>query len=145
MSDEETRERLVADAAVAMMGVSRRLSERGFHADRVRSELSPQDTLILRLLQESPGEYAETDRRTFGGLRTSNTSAALRSLEERDLIRREPDATDGRIVHVYHSEAAGSALRRIRREMADILAPIDLTNAELERLVAACKQILDRD
>ncbi|WP_051214810.1 MarR family winged helix-turn-helix transcriptional regulator [Granulicoccus phenolivorans] len=144
MSDEETRERLVADAAVAMMGVSRRLSERGFHADRVRSELSPQDTLILRLLQESPGSTPKQIGERLG-LRTSNTSAALRSLEERDLIRREPDATDGRIVHVYHSEAAGSALRRIRREMADILAPIDLTNAELERLVAACKQILDRD
>lgn len=138
------RERLVGDAAVAMMSVARKLNERGFHADSVKALLSPQDTLILRLLERAPGSTPSRIGESLG-LRSSNTSAALRSLEQRGLIRREPDLADKRIVHVHHSDAATTALRELNRELVDIVGPIDLTDAELRRLIDACQGILERE
>jgi DNA-binding MarR family transcriptional regulator len=56
-------------------------------------------------------------------LKTSNTSAALRSLEAKGFITREADAHDRRAVHIHPTQLAADNLRRVRRVWEALLSP----------------------
>ncbi len=60
---------------------------------------------VLMHVLESPGvSVGEVSRHL--GLRQSNTSAALRTLDERGLVAREPDAEDRRVTRLVPTERA---------------------------------------
>lgn len=91
-----------------------------------------------RLKMSELAEYLGLDRSTISGL--------VDRLETRGLLRRAPNATDGRSVDVfltpYGDEAAERGARRINEAMAPYVA--DLSSADARRLTALLEQVLER-
>jgi DNA-binding MarR family transcriptional regulator len=93
---------------------------------------------VMRLLARRPGLSVNEVARELG-LRPNNVSVAVRNLEARAVLRRAPDADDGRIVRLEPTAAALAA--RERREgswgaqLADVLR--DLSPADRAALTAA--------
>ncbi|WP_461472939.1 MarR family transcriptional regulator [Microbacterium sp. HJ5] len=57
------------------------------------------------------------------GVRSGNTSAVLKSLESKGLLRRLKDATDGRAVRIEPTPTAAANLAKLRAEWARLLQP----------------------
>jgi DNA-binding MarR family transcriptional regulator len=57
------------------------------------------------------------------GLKSSNASAALRTLTDHGFVRRETDPADGRGTLLYATAAAEQNLSRVRAAWAELLRP----------------------
>lgn len=129
------REEDLADLADAILGIARTVSERGFRDGRI-VPLSPLEILTLRHIRRHPG-ITPTRLGLDLAVKSSNTSTALRGLEEKNFIRREPDPGDRRSVRIYVTDTALDSVRRVRAEMQTLFAELDLDDQDLQRCAAA--------
>lgn len=116
-SDLETR---LADFAHAVLSVARDIRLRR-HPDPEIVEMTALESLVMIHVQGSPG-ISPSRICAEVGLRSSNASAVLRSLEAKGLVRRDPDPTDRRSVSVHPTPLAARNFANVRAEWARILA-----------------------
>ncbi len=133
-ADERTQ---LADLAESVLSVSRRLTARPGEG---AIHLSPLESLVMRQVDLDPGITPSRLAHALG-LRSSNTSAALRGLETRGFIRREVDPADGRGVRVYPTPVAHENLERKRALWVDLLAPHLEDPAGLPEALALLRRI----
>ncbi|MGC3992870.1 MAG: MarR family transcriptional regulator [Propionicimonas sp.] len=115
-------DQLPARLAELVLSVSRRLSLLD-HADVGSVPLSPLEAMVMRHIDAEPGTTPSRIAARLG-LRSSNTSAALRDLEAKGFIRREVDPDDGRSVRVEPTAFARENLASKRRYWVQLLAPM---------------------
>lgn len=112
----------VADLAELVLLIARKIQMRGLHNPAV-IELSPADSLVMSYIGRKPGAAPKRIAAELG-FKSSNTSAALRSLEAKGLITRVADPGDGRGVRVLPTPAAWANWSLIRGEWSSILRPV---------------------
>ncbi|GAA3622911.1 hypothetical protein GCM10022223_44880 [Kineosporia mesophila] len=81
--------------------------------DEVFAACTPLETTVLRVLFREPGMSARAAA-AAAKLPPSNFSRALRGLEAKGFVVREPDAHDGRAVRLFPSEQARGYRDRFR-------------------------------
>ena len=86
-------------------------------------ELRPLEVMVLRTVEQHPG-IAPGQIATRLRLRASNTSAALRVLEERGLVARAAHAQDARSVQVTITQLARQSIDRVRAADRAFLSPV---------------------
>jgi DNA-binding MarR family transcriptional regulator len=111
-----------------------------------RAHVGPIPTTEVALLKQvidGPGATVGELARTLG-LRQSNTSAALRSLEGRGLIRRKSSENDRRIVRVEATPAGVREHEAISEAWsADIISAVAaLADRDRERIEAATESLV---
>lgn len=112
----------LADLADLLLTIARRISISEVEPDGV-VRLCPSESLVMRFIDHHPGcKPSEIGAQL--GLRSANTSAALRSLEDKGLVRRSPDPTDRRAVLVESTAKAARNLAQIRAHWAALLGPL---------------------
>ncbi len=129
----------LADLAHFVLSVARDLRLNG-HEDPGVVEISELESLVMDHVQRHPGVSPSRICATVG-IRSSNTSAVLRSLEAKGMIRRDPDPGDRRAVRVHPTEAAARNLATVRREWSRFLAPHVDDSAALETAVELLRGI----
>lgn len=114
-------DRDAAALATLILSLARKVRAGGFeHPDIV--DLSPVEASVITRIHQVPGISPGRLCQDLG-LRTSNTSAALRDLEKRGFITREPDPQDRRSVRVMPTAAAERSTALVRQGIAGVLAP----------------------
>jgi DNA-binding MarR family transcriptional regulator len=138
-----------ADLADLILRVARRIQ-----ALEVRESggvaLTHLEAMVMSRIDDEPGVTPKT-LGTELGLRSSNTSAALRSLEGKGLITRIPDAADGRVTRIHPTTLAAENLAQVRQVWRRALAPAlgdgrdgDAASAADTADVAAAMRVLER-
>jgi DNA-binding MarR family transcriptional regulator len=131
-----------AGAAIrlAVARIARRLRQTHTVGDVTLSEVS----VLARLSRDgaaSPGSLAELER-----VRPQAMASTLATLEERGLVRRSPDAADGRRAVMNVTDAGRRMLDERRSESVQRLTGVlgeEFTPAERRRLIAVLP-LLDR-
>lgn len=103
-------------------------------------ELSQLEGLTMQFIDRHPGVRA-AELATHLGLKHSNASAALRELDRKGMIRREPDPTDRRAATIWPTELAERNLVRMRAHWARLLSPVPVSDADLSATVATLKSV----
>jgi len=129
----------LADLAELVMSVSRRLNA-VVRADAQAVQLSSLERLVMRHIGLHPGTTPTQISNLFG-MKSSNTSTALRSLERRGFVRREVDPDDGRAAHLYPTQSATDNLARVRAHWAQLLGPYVSSDAKLDGVVALLREL----
>lgn len=110
----------LGDLAEAVQELARRLQNLD-HADS--ADLAPVERMVMHQIDLSPGTTPGAIAAELR-LKTSNTAAALRNLEERGFLTRTRDADDRRVVRLHATEAAHRNLDRVRAAWATALEPV---------------------
>ncbi len=110
----------LADLAHLVLSVARDIRLNG-HADPGIIEVSELESLVMDHIEHHPG-VSPTQICAAVGIRSSNTSAVLRTLEAKGLVRRDPDPDDRRAVMVHPTDLAAGNLERVRAEWSQFLA-----------------------
>lgn len=110
-----------ADLAHVLISVARKIAVRADEDPGVVT-LTPLESLVMRHIDKHPG-ITPSRIASAVGLKTSNASAALRTLEAKGFITREPDPRDRRTVHIHPTRAAADNLRRVRQVWDSLLRP----------------------
>ena len=101
---------------------------------------TPLEAAVMRFVDHQPGatagQAAEATR-----LISSNFSRALRKLEEKGLVRREPDPDDARRVRLYPTPKAGENLRRLEDVWGGLLAEAVPDGAEADDMIVVLRRI----
>jgi DNA-binding MarR family transcriptional regulator len=113
---------LPARLAELVLSVSRRLILIG-DQDAGTIPLSPLEAMVMRHVDAVPGATPSRISARLG-LKSSNTSAALRDLESKGFIRRTVDPADGRGVRVESTALARENLALKREQWVRLLAPL---------------------
>ncbi|OJV97342.1 MAG: hypothetical protein BGO47_10890 [Microbacterium sp. 67-17] len=129
-----TRVDALADLADVVLSVARKLhaltpEESGAIA------LTPLEALAMQHIDRHPG-ITSSEFAADLSLKSSNASAALRELERKGLIRRNPDPHDGRTVRITVTAESHEHLARVRAAWARLLSALPVDGAELARLTA---------
>lgn len=111
----------ITDLADVLLSVARKITVRA-DEDPGFVTLTQLECLVMRHIDKHPG-ITPSRIAAAVGLKTSNASTALRSLEAKGFITREPDPRDRRTVHIYPTPLAADNLRRVRRVWHSLLAP----------------------
>jgi DNA-binding MarR family transcriptional regulator len=131
--------RLASDLRLAVGRVTRRLRQAHAVGDVSLSGVS----VLARLAADgpdSPTSLAETER-----VRPQAMAGTLALLEQRGLVRRTPDATDGRRSIVAVTDEGRAMLAERRSESVDRLgAVLEGFSAEERATLAAALPLLDR-
>lgn len=114
-------EHLPAQLAELMLNVSRRLALLD-HDDSDTVPLGAVEAMVMRHVDAHPGVTPSQISARLG-LKSSNTSAALRDLETKGFIRRGIDPADGRGVRVDPTPLARRNLARKRARWNRQLSP----------------------
>lgn len=101
----------IAEVADLIVSVARKISAHEPDVGVVR--LSGLEILILRCVDRRPG-VTPSELALELGLKSSNTSATLRTLESRGLLRRTADPNDRRSVHIEPTPQLAENRKRIR-------------------------------
>lgn len=96
--------------------------------------------VTMQLIDRHPGMRA-TELADRLGLRHSNASTALRELERKGMVRREPDPTDRRASLIWPTALANANLARLRAHWARMLAPLGLAPEDLTGAVAVLQRV----
>lgn len=131
----DQRARDLADLADSILAIARTISERGFRDHRI-VPLSPLEVLTLRHIRRNPG-ITPTRIGADLAVKSSNTSVALRELEKKNFIRREPDPNDRRSTRIYATAEALDSVRRVRAEMQVLFADLALDDETLHACATA--------
>jgi DNA-binding MarR family transcriptional regulator len=137
--DDEDAGRLGSALRLTLSRIARRLRQTHAVGDVSLSGVS----VLARLAErpDSPGSLAELEH-----VRPQAMAATLAALEERGLVARRQDATDGRRAVMTITAAGRTMLAARRSESVQRLAEVlgaDFTAAERRRLAAALP-LLDR-
>jgi DNA-binding MarR family transcriptional regulator len=131
---------LGSELRLTLARITRRLRQAHAAGDVTLSGVS----VLARLAGDgpaSPGSLAESER-----VRPQAMAATLAALEERGLVRRAPDATDGRRAVITITDDGRGILAERRSESVQRLAEVldgEFAPAEL-RMLAAVMPLLDR-
>lgn len=122
----------------------KRYYEACFSAFLDREALTMRDLHVLLFLANNPGRDTARDVAELRGLPKSQVSGAVELLAARGLLRRLPDQTDRRVVHLILTEP-GTILGREAQEIQAacaqaVFAP--LTAAEAEQFQALLEKVL---
>ena len=98
--------------------------------------------LLVRLADRPGGSARITELAGVLDHSQSRTSHAVGRLERGGLVRREPDADDGRVVHVILTEAGRDALRRAAPGHVRRVREVFFDGLEPEQL-AVLRTVLD--
>jgi DNA-binding MarR family transcriptional regulator len=117
-------DRTVRRAAIAqweefadlVLVIAREIQFRGYRHPEALS-LTQSEGSVMRYLFRHPGALP-SEVAFSTGLRRSNLSAVLRSLEKKGLVDRVDDANDARSVHLHPTARAISNYKLVRREWA---------------------------
>lgn len=118
---ETERDEQLADLAHLVLSVGRDIRLYGHPAIEI-IEITELESLVMNHVQRHPG-VSPTRICTEVGLRSSNTSAVLRSLAEKGMIERRPNPDDRRSISVHPTAIAAENLRRVRDMWTRFLAP----------------------
>ena len=118
MTNDRTAQ--LADLAHFVLSVARDIRLNG-HADPEIIEVSELESLVMDYVEHEPG-VSPSQICAEVGIRSSNTSAVLRTLEAKGMIRRDPDPDDRRAVMVHPTALAAANLERVRAEWSQFLA-----------------------
>jgi DNA-binding MarR family transcriptional regulator len=152
-SKRHDRATQLADLAHFVLSVARDIRIYG-QLDPDIIEITPLESLVMNHIERNPGT-SPSRLCDEVGLRSSNASALLRSLEAKGMIRRIPDPEDRRSVSLQATSLAARNLERVRSEWARLLArhvdaktevapTIELLNALDESLTRAGDPVLLR-
>ena len=119
MSDEPAD---LADLADLVLTVAREIQLRGF-GDTGALALTATEGNVMRYIDRHPGSTPRVVAAATG-VQPSNLSATLRSLEEKGLIERVVDATDGRSARLRPLPFAAENLERVRASWVAFLGPV---------------------
>jgi len=115
-----TDEQRWADLADLVLMISRELQFRGY-ADRRALSLSQSEGMVVRYLLHG-GPAAPSQIAAATGLQRTNLSTVLRGLEQKGLIQRQADPSDGRGVTVRATDRGSSNYALVRHEWAAAVA-----------------------
>lgn len=116
---DENRGEQLADLAHLVLSVARDIKMAG----RVNSsiiEVTELESLVMGCVQGNPG-IGPSKIRARIGLRSSNVSPVLRSLERKGMIERIPDPRDRRATGIYPTPLARQNLAKVRAQWAALL------------------------
>ncbi len=152
-SKRHDRATQLADLAHFVLSVARDIRIYG-HLDPEIIDVTSLESIVMNHIKRYPGT---TPSRLCDevGLRSSNASALLLSLEAKGMIRRIPDPKDHRAVSLQVTPLAARNLKKVRAawarflaphvgEMADVTPTIELLSALDESLTRAGGPVLPR-
>jgi DNA-binding MarR family transcriptional regulator len=119
-SKRHDRATQLADLAQFVLSVARDIRIYG-RFDPEIMEITLLESLVMNHIERNPGT-SPSRLCDEVGLRSSNASALLRSLEAKGLIRRIPDSKDRRSVSLRATPLAARNLKKVRGEWAQFLA-----------------------
>jgi DNA-binding MarR family transcriptional regulator len=105
-----------ADLADLALIISRELQYRGYTDERAVSLTQSEGMVMRYLLQGDPAAPSQVAAAT--GLQRTNLSTTLRGLEQKGLIQRQANPSDGRGVTVSATERGRSNYALVRHEWA---------------------------
>ena len=117
--DPSTADEALADLADAIFEIARRLAPRGQELRDIVA-LTGTEITVIREIHRS-ALISPTQIALATGLKRSNVSTAIRSLEGRELLERRRPAGDGRAVELVATARAAENLDRARLIWADRL------------------------
>lgn len=122
----------------------RRYYGRQFTELLARTGLSMREMHVVLFLANHPGHDTARDVTELRGLAKSQVSAAVDLLAERELLRRQPDKTDRRVVHLALTEAGAALARQGRQIQSACLEKLfsGLTPAEEDRFRQLLEKVL---
>lgn len=112
--------RMLAELGDVVVELSRHLQLEA-HSRHSVVPLTGTEAMVLRWVDRHPGTTPSVAAEAMG-LRRSNLSAALRSLDSKGMILRQSDPADSRIVHLRPTPRAAVSRARIRAHWAEVLA-----------------------
>ncbi|MEP9393368.1 MULTISPECIES: MarR family winged helix-turn-helix transcriptional regulator [Gordonia] len=147
MGDAGLSVNLLVDIAEVVLRVAREIEPHGPAGVSGVVPLNGSEVLVMRWIHHNPGT-CPAEGATATGLKRSNFSAVLRSLEAKDMVRRSPDPDDARSVRLYATRRAETSIARLhdfwRRRLTGALdqASADSSLSEAELLTA--RMVLER-
>lgn len=110
-------------------------------------KLSNLETIVMNRIDDRPGITSKQLGEQLS-LKSSNTSTALRELEEKGFVERRPDPSDGRGTCIYPSEFARENLRRVHEHLGMSLDKIlnrsdTVDDRELDAALAVLRVLND--
>ncbi len=152
-SEKHDRATQLADLAHFVLSVARDIRIYG-HLDPEIIEITLLESLVINHIERNPGTNPSRLCDELG-LRSSNASALLRSLEAKGMIRRIPDPEDRRSVSLQATPLTARNLEKVRAEwarllarhvddMADLAPTIELLSSLDESLTLAGLPVLPR-
>lgn len=134
--DQETRLFELADRILAVGRLIHASKEPAFSGQ----SWTPLESAVMRVVDREPGITAGAVAQATR-LISSNTSRALRGLEAKGLVRREPDPADARRVRLYPTDLAAENLRVLRRIWSGLLGGVGDDPAAIDTTVALLRRI----
>lgn len=98
------------------------------------------DIAVMRYIDRNPGTSARAAAEATQQI-SSNFSRALRGLENKGLVHREPDPEDARRVRLYPTDRAQENLRRLSDLWSDLLDGVVTDRAEVDATIATLRHI----
>ncbi len=138
-SASTARDAILADLADRIVHIARRLNARQQQDPQIVT-LSPLEALVLRHVDLNT-DISSSQLAADLELRSSNASAVLRSLIEKDLIHRHTDPHDRRGARFELTAAAHDSIDRLRSVWARALGGGALDDLDLGAVLAALTQM----
>ncbi|WP_062290462.1 MarR family winged helix-turn-helix transcriptional regulator [Demequina phytophila] len=110
MVEDDPTDRELAEFAESILRIARELDPHAAGVDVV--PLTGTETAVLRWIHHHPGASPSAVADATG-LRRPNLSAAVRSLEDKGLVRRSPDPADHRQQHLEATALADEGVERL--------------------------------
>lgn len=131
---DAARDGRLADLADLVLTVARKI-QAAPRGDAELVTLTPLEAIAMQFIDRNPGVRA-SELSSELGQSSSNTSYALRELEGKGMIRREPDPADRRVVRIHATERARTNLSRLRLHWAGLLGRLDADPHRLDEAIA---------
>ncbi len=117
------------------MSIARIMRDRGPVDSRIVA-VTELERLVIRDLYQYPGSSpSELSARVK--MKSSNTSAILRTLEAKGFVERHPDQQDGRSSRIFLTDLAHESIALVQSETSSLLAALNFDGTELDRVVQA--------
>jgi DNA-binding MarR family transcriptional regulator len=129
----------LADLADAVVGVFRQLQ---LPTSAAFVLCTPVEISVMRVINRSPGASARVVAEATA-LPSSNFSRVVRGLEQKDLVRREVDPRDARMVRLFPTERAWKSTAALHETWTESLAGIVDDPSILDAVVQTLRQIED--
>lgn len=142
--DDEQTSRLfeLADLILAVgrqIHASKEFANREFASD----SWTPLESAVMRFIDRNPGTSARAAAEATQ-LISSNFSRAVRGLEKKGLVHREPDQDDARRIRLYPTARAHENLRQLREIWSGLLDGIVSDPDEIEAVTSILRRIETR-